>query len=248
MKTIQARDLIFNDGEPKICIPLTSISTDKILTEINELKSDFDLVELRIDFFENVDNFSKVKELLVKIRESYTKALLFTFRTKKEGGVCEMSEENYFGLINNAISSGLIDLVDIELFRDEDKLKKSVELAKKNQVKVIMSNHDFLNTPSKDEIVNRLVAMQEKGADISKIAVMPNSEEDVLTLLSATLDIKNRYGFPCITMSMSKLGVITRISGQLFGSCMTFAAVKNISAPGQICAKKTREIINLLNL
>lgn len=249
MKQVQVRNLLFNDGAPKICIPLTGKTSDAVLNEVKDLDGvDFDLIELRIDHFEDVELYSRVRELLENIRKIYDKPLLFTFRTKKEGGVKEMSEDNYFELVGEIIKSGLIDLVDIELFSSQDKLKAAVELAAENQVKVVISNHDFFNTPPKEELVRRLVMMNENGADIAKIAVMPNSEEDVLALLSATLEIKKSYGFPCITMSMGKLGVVTRLSGELFGSCLTFAAVKNTSAPGQINAKSAREILNLLKM
>lgn len=249
IKTVKCKNLIFNSGLPKICIPLTGKDTSCILDEINELNdSDFDLAELRIDFFEDVDDFSKVIELLEKIREIYSKVLLFTFRTKKEGGVHEMSEEKYFRLIHTALHSGFIDMVDIELFSHEENSKKAVAFAHENNVKVVMSNHDFYKTPGKDEIVTRLVKMQENGADISKIAVMPTCNKDVLELLSATMEVKNKYGFPCITMSMGKLGIVTRLTGELFGSCMTFAALKNTSAPGQISAVKVKDILDLLHL
>lgn len=248
MKTIQCKNLIFNSGLPKICIPLTGKNITSILDEINDLNQvDHDLAELRIDLFEDVDDFSKVVDLLKKIREIYFKPLLFTFRTKKEGGVHDMSEENYFELIHMATDSGLIDMVDIELFSHEESLRKAVAFAHEKHIKVVMSNHDFHKTPDKDEIIKRLVKMQENGADISKIAVMPTCNDDVLELLSATMEVKNKYGFPCITMSMGRLGAITRLSGELFGSCMTFAVVKNTSAPGQISAAKVKEVLDLLH-
>lgn len=248
MKTIQCKNLIFNSGLPKICIPLTGKNITSILDEINDLNQvDYDLAELRIDFYEDVDDFSKVVDLLKKIREIYFKPLLFTFRTKKEGGVHDMSEENYFELIHMATDSGLIDMVDIELFSHEESLRKAVAFAHEKHIKVVMSNHDFHKTPDKDEIIKRLVKMQENGADISKIAVMPTCNDDVLELLSATMEVKNKYGFPCITMSMGRLGAITRLSGELFGSCMTFAVVKNTSAPGQISAAKVKDVLDLLH-
>lgn len=248
MKTIQCKNLIFNSGLPKICIPLTGKNITSILGEINDLNQvDHDLAELRIDFYEDVDDFSKVVDLLKKIREIYFKPLLFTFRTKKEGGVHDMSEENYFELIHMATDSGLIDMVDIELFSHEESLRKAVAFAHEKHIKVVMSNHDFHKTPDKDEIIKRLVKMQENVADISKIAVMPTCDDDVLELLSATMEVKNKYGFPCITMSMGRRGAITRLSGELFGSCMTFAVVKNTSAPGQISAAKVKEVLDLLH-
>ncbi len=249
MKTVQVKDIIFNEGAPKICVPLVGRTEAEILDEVAYLNSaDLDLAEFRADFYEDIEDFTKVQSLLRKIRKSYNKPLLFTFRTHKEGGAHEMSEEKYFALNRAAVESKCIDLIDVELFSTEKELKKFITFAKKNNVKVIMSNHDFSKTPSKEELVNRLVKMQELGADITKIAVMPKSEEDVLTLFSATLEMKKEKGDrPCITIAMGPLGVITRLSGELFGSCMTFATAKHASAPGQISVKDTRNILNLLH-
>lgn len=90
-----------------------------------------------------------------------------------------------------------------------------------------MSNHDFDKTPSFDEITGRLIGMKKLGADVAKLACMPNSAKDVLTLLSATEAVKSQYpDEPIITMSMGKLGAISRISGEIFGSALTFSSAK----------------------
>lgn len=249
MKTVKVLDVVFNEGTPKICVPLVGKTESDIMDEIEFLSTiDFDLAEFRVDFYEFADDFEKVKALLNKMRKAYKKPLLFTFRTKKEGGGFEMSEDKYFALNKIAIESDCIDLVDVELFSSSDKIKELIENAKENNVKVIMSNHDFFKTPAKEEIVSRLVKMQEYGADITKIAVMPQSEEDVLTLLSATLQMKKEKGDrPCITMSMGSKGIISRLTGELFGSCMTFAAAKKASAPGQVSVKDVKNILNIFH-
>jgi len=247
-KTVKVMDLIFNEGSPKICVPLVGKTDMEILSEIEFLDTvDFDLAEFRVDHYENVEDFPKVQSLLRKISDKYHKPLLFTFRTAKEGGVHVMPEENYFALNRAAIESGSIDMVDIELFSTPEEIKNLIKFAQERNVKVIMSNHDFFKTPEKDEILRRLVKMQQYGADITKIAVMPQTEEDVLTLLNATLEMKSCKGDrPCITMSMGPLGIISRLSGELAGSCMTFAAARQVSAPGQINVKDVRNILNIL--
>lgn len=248
MKTVRVKDIVFNEGIPKICVPLAGRTTEEILNQITYLnRVDFDLAELRVDFYEDAGDFTKVIGLLKKIREIYNKPLLFTFRTIKEGGRQEMSEEKYFQLNSAAVKSGLIDIIDVELFTDREKIIKLIALSKENNVKVIMSSHDFDKTPAKEELVNRLAKMQEYGADITKIAVMPKSEEDVLKLLSATLEMKKIKGDrPCITVSMGTLGIISRVCGELFGSCMTFVSAGQVSAPGQISVDDARNILNLL--
>lgn len=250
MKYVQVKDLIFKEGNPKICVPLTGITDYQIMSDLENLRYyDFDLVELRIDYYENVEDFDKVNELLLKIRKIYSKPILFTFRTKGEGGMHEMSEEKYFSLSQFIIESGLVDLIDIELFRSEGKIKDTLSLAKEKDVKVIISNHEFFMTPSKEEIVSRLVKAQELDADITKIAVMPNCEDDVLTLMAATLEMKKeKADRPFVTIAMGSLGVITRLTGQLLGSCLTFASLNKASAPGQINVRNAREILNILQI
>lgn len=250
MKYVQVKDLILKEGNPKICVPLTGINSFQILDDLEILRFiDFDLVELRIDYYENVEDFANVIDLLNNIRKHFTKPIIFTFRTKGEGGMHEMTEEKYFSLNQHVIKSGLVDLIDIEMLRSEEKIKDTIYLAKKYGVKVIMSKHDFHKTPAKEEIVSTLVKMQEYDADITKIAVMPNCEEDVLNLIGATVEMKKSKGDrPFITMAMGSLGVITRLTGSLFGSCLTFAALNNASAPGQINVRNARELLNLLQI
>ena len=92
MKKVQVNNLIFGESGVKICVPITGTDERQILNDIENLKDvDFDLIELRIDYYENVEDFNKVGLLLENIRKSYYKPILFTFRTKKEGGTHELS-------------------------------------------------------------------------------------------------------------------------------------------------------------
>ena len=51
---------------------------------------------------------------------------------------------------------------------------------------------------------------------------------------------------PLITMSMGNIGIISRIAGEVFGSCVTFGAGKQTSAPGQIPWKELQEVMEVL--
>ena len=111
-----------------------------------------------------------------------------------------------------------------------------------------MSNHDFDKTPSYDEILTRLKAMQSLDADIPKIAVMPTCKKDVLTLLQATNEMHETYADrPIITMSMAGTGVISRLCGEVFGSALTFGAAKKASAPGQMNVEDLHTVLTLLH-
>ena len=81
-----------------------------------------------------------------------------------------------------------------------------------------------------------------------KIAVMPQSKADVLTLLSATEEMATNFADrPIITMSMAATGLISRLCGEVFGSAATFGAVDKASAPGQMNAKDLETILSLLH-
>ena len=103
-----------------------------------------------------------------------------------------------------------------------------------------MSNHDFEKVPTKDVIEFRLSKMAELGADVPKLACMPQNAEDVLTLLSATTSAIHNINKPLITMAMGDLGKVTRIAGQVFGSSLSFGAVGKTSAPGQLSIEDLR--------
>ena len=71
---------------------------------------------------------------------------------------------------------------------------------------------------------------------IAKLAVMPKCPEDVLALLSASLDAKRRFEHPLMTIAMGRLGRVSRLAGEVFGSDASFATVGPQSAPGQLSA------------
>ena len=249
MKTIQIRNITIGEGRPKICVPVVGQTEEDILREAAGLVSlPVDVVEWRADWFQDIFDTEKVLHTAKALRSALGELpLLFTFRTKKEGGNMAASLLQYKELVKRAICSGLVDLVDIELFSDKDTVNELIALAKEKNVKTILSNHDFFKTPSGNEIFSRLKQMEEAGADIAKIAVMPESTEDVLTLLSATCKAKKELTCPVITMSMAGTGLISRLSGEVFGSCLTFGTAGNISAPGQIDALKLRSVLHILH-
>lgn len=108
---------------------------------------------------------------------------------------------------------------------------------------VLASSHHFEGTPSVREMSDALYTMENRGADIVKLAVMPQSGKDVCALLEATMERKEHSNKPMITMSMGQSGMLSRICGELTGSCVTFASGKQASAPGQIKADELKKVL-----
>ena len=246
---VKLRGIEIGTGKPKICVPITGKDIESILEQarnIAPLKAE--LVEWRADCAAFILDKHTVKDALEKLREILgNKILLFTFRSKEEGGEKELNVDEYLELNCFVAKTNLVDMIDIELFAMPDRIEDTVKQIHNSGCKVIMSNHDFYKTPEEKEILTRLGAMEQKGADILKIAVMPEKPLDVITLLSATCKAAERFYKPVVTMSMGKLGIISRVSGGIFGSAITFGTVKDASAPGQIPVEQLDNYLEFFN-
>lgn len=249
-KPVRVKHLTIGEGKPKICVSLTGNTTEQLVEEAHALKlADIDMVEWRVDFFEQVQQLDMVTHTLERIRDILPSTpLIFTFRSAKEGGQCELSSSDYVALNKTVASTGEVDLIDVELFNEATDIQHLITTAHQHDTFVIISNHDFHQTPAKEEIIARLSRAQQLGADITKIAVMPQSSSDVITLLDATNTMKEHHADrPMITMSMAGQGMISRLTGELFGSAVTFGAIQKSSAPGQVPVSELRSILNVLH-
>ncbi|MDO5293641.1 MAG: type I 3-dehydroquinate dehydratase [bacterium] len=249
-QTVTVRNVVIGAGIPKVCVSIIGKTKEEILSEARAINiSKADVAEWRVDWFEQVFEIEKVKETARELREVLSEMpILFTFRTLKEGGEKEISDVYYTILNKEIAATGSVDLIDVEAFTGDQIVEEIIEVAHQNQVFVVASNHDFYKTPDKEEIINRLRKMQDLGADISKIAVMPQTTQDVLTLLQATDEMRTKYATgPIITMSMGAKGVISRVAGEFFGSALTFGARKKASAPGQMGLEELDSVLHALH-
>lgn len=240
MKSVTVRNLTIGTGMPKICVPIVGSSREDILEQAAAIKnSPADLVEWRVDCLAGISTLSLLTVLtfLSELRKTLGDLpLLFTFRTAKEGGEKELSPRDYEELYKSALSAGLVDLLDVEMSQGEEMVSKLLHIAHGKGVPVIVSSHDFAKTPSREDLVKTLKTMEAWGADIAKVAVMPQTEEDVETLLCATEDFRETADIPAITISMGERGMVSRLSGEVYGSAVTFGTVGAGSAPGQMDA------------
>ncbi len=254
--TLVVRDLAIGAGRPKICVPLTGRTEEEILAELSAPGlSPADLVEWRADYYDHVSEPASVLHMLRIIRESLgDRPLLFTFRTQAEGGEAAITADAYERLLTDAAASGLIDLADLELFAGDTLSSEGEAFCRRLTdnlhtagVPVVMSSHDFAGTPALEELLRRLRRMQDLGADILKIAVMPRTDANVLTLLTATQQMRDGGARrPLITMAMADRGVVSRVAGGFFGSAVTFGSAARASAPGQMEAGRLRTLVDLL--
>ena len=249
MEKVKVENVMIGEGRPKIIVPITGQTQEHILLEAHQArKSTCDIVEWRIDHFEGVKQQGLVATLSHQVKDLLQKPLLITFRTKAEGGATELAVEEYYILYRDILLNGSADLIDLEVNLPDYIVLGLKNIAYLNNVQVIMSEHHFEKTPKKNQIIQSLHAMANKGANIAKIATMPQDAEDVLTLLSASVKLKTELDIPVICIAMGELGQVSRFTGELFGSAATFASLESDSAPGQLPLGKVEELQNLLKL
>lgn len=247
-QTLTVRNVIFGAGKPKICIPLVGRTLEDVRSEAAALQRlPADLAEWRMDCFDAIgepDAFAAAAAELRRLLPDLP--LLFTFRTKQEGGAREeITQTQYRSLCLRALD--YCDLLDVELFSGDALVRELIDAAHARGVAVVVSSHDFSTTPPVGEMLERLQHAQALGADLPKLAVMPRNAHDVLALLEATLRFHETGTRPAVTMAMSQLGAISRVAGEVFGSCMTFGAAAQASAPGQIPAGTLAAVLDALH-
>lgn len=99
------------------------------------------------------------------------------------------------------------------------------------------------------EVMHHLLyRMATAGSEIVKLAVMPNDNKDLLNLLSVTDEFHSDFpDTPIITMSMGEKGMLSRISGEFFGSALSFASLAQASAPGQLSLADLKDSLEMIH-
>ncbi|MCG7851469.1 MAG: type I 3-dehydroquinate dehydratase [Methanosarcinaceae archaeon] len=198
-----------------------------------------DILEIRIDLL-GIKDLQDARQVIEKVRSTTNLPCIVTNRSQTEGGRWAGSEEDRIALLVGVLS--FADAVDIELSTDDMMLNLLIARARTSEKTVIISSHDFAATPTVAEMKKILDKSFKLGADIAKLAVMPNSRQDVLDLLQVTLDAKA----PVCTISMGELGKHSRIVALFYGSVLTYGSVKNAVATGQLKVDELKAAMGML--
>ncbi|MBR4078658.1 MAG: type I 3-dehydroquinate dehydratase, partial [Christensenellaceae bacterium] len=166
---------------PKIAVPIISRSKEEILADAECISSSCaDAAEWRVDFYEDMNDHEKTVSLAHEIRRILNgKQFLFTCRTSAEGGEAEITSADYRELLFEAVAGRCADMIDAEIDTAKVFMKDLVSKAKSQGIAIVISHHNFKETPDRSRILNKFKEMNESGGDILKVAVMPNCRADV---------------------------------------------------------------------
>lgn len=186
-------------------------------------------LELRADLL--VDP-AQVRAALTAVRAASSLPLLLTYRSATEGGKGAGHGQGYEDYLASLLQlRPAVAAVDIEMACPAS--KALVAEAKAGGYDVVGSCHDFTATPSAAQITQKLAQITAAGADITKVAYMPRTAQDVAALRHAAHDFAGAYPHqPLIAISMGQLGAPSRTD---LVNCLTFATIADgaASAPGQ---------------
>ena len=199
---------------------------------------DADIIEWRADFLPK----EAILQVAPAIFEKFAgRELLFTLRTRAEGGEIDLDSAEYVQIIKDVAQLYQPEYLDFEYFGHKDVFEQMLDFPN-----LVLSYHNFQETPDNMmEILSELTSLTPK---VVKVSVMAHTAQDVLDLMNftrgfKTLNPEQEY----VTISMGKVGKVSRITSDVTGSSWSFASLDAASAPGQISLSnmvKIREIVN----
>lgn len=233
---------------PAICTPITGKTVTEIREQVHALvRLAPDVLEWRVDFYEDIGATEKVLDVITDMKTKTDIPLLFTIRSEREGGEpISISENEKINLLKAVCEHSAVELVDYEVFNEKEYVQTVQKAAQKNGKQLVLSYHNFTETPATDKLLAIGKEMDTYGADFVKLAVMPQSKEDVFRLLELTWRLDKKVSGSVITMSMGELGILSRAIGWAYGSVLTFAVGVEASAPGQVPITELRKSIKSL--
>ncbi|GFH39963.1 type I 3-dehydroquinate dehydratase [Lactococcus insecticola] len=202
----------------KIVVPIMPKTLAELAT-IDERKfTAVDMIEWRADFM----TFSELEQAARDVKIKFSKhEIIFTYRTEDKVET-QISATDYAALIERFAAD--FDYIDVEKFTFPDVVLPE---------NAIFSYHDFDQIPERlPDILSDMIA---ENPAVVKFAGMPRDFADVLRLMQDTLAASEKAPHQTfVTMAMGKIGQVTRLMGDEFGSSWTFATVEAASAPGQL--------------
>jgi 3-dehydroquinate dehydratase / shikimate dehydrogenase len=221
-----------------LCTPLTADTCQAMAEQIAQAaRLGADMVELRLDYLREPRPDS-IRELMV-CADGFDGPVVITCRLKEEGGLFDQDEEQRLRLFEAAVASGAADYLDVELeaWRGSAVLRDRIDAlrlarAGSRPVKLILSRHDFEQTPA--DLEGILDDIAREPCDVVKLATRANTSVDSLRVLDALrISAAKR---PTIALAMGEPGILTRVLARKFGALLTFASLETgkESAPGQV--------------
>jgi 3-dehydroquinate dehydratase I len=238
-----------------ITLPIQAGNPKAIQNTINKYVQKVDAFEIWIDHLSNQYQTSEqiqlLFQMLCKIKKNRKKVpLLAVCKNPEEKGKFQQSDESKAELLIAAIQGGA-KWADAGMHTSPKQIQQLSEAIEKQQAKnrscspkLIISYHNFTETPSRKSLNSIVAKINRHKTDIIKIATMvkkEEEEEDNTTLIELAADL-SRNKQKHIIIGMGKKGKITRVNSKKMGNEMCFVSASSSTAPGQLTIEQANQL------
>jgi len=229
----------------RVCIPIIAETEEMALLKISRPLPEDCFLEILFEL--RVDRMREIK--LEKILREKEKKIVVTNRRREEGGGFQGTEKERISYLLKAVDLGA-DYVDIEASTDAALLAK-VKAAIADQgfkTLLIVSSHDFVNTPSERSLKQKLEEGAALAPDILKIVSRADTQEDNLKSLGL-IPYARKNGQEIISFCMGDKGRMSRVMSLFLGAYMGFASLSKgeESASGQLSLAEMITVLSTLS-
>ena len=198
------------------------LASPEALIQATRLRRPPDLFELRLDALRH--SLEEVARAIPKLRAP----LILTARHPEEGGFGRLGPEARRDLLDRFLEHGAF--VDLEL-RSVKPMKTLIRKARRQHVEIILSWHDFHDTPTRAELLRKSKSAAAAGAAIFKIATRTETVAELARLISFFETTPG--SLPIAAMGMGKLGRASRRRLAQLGSALLYVSHGEATIEGQ---------------
>jgi len=225
---------------PAVCASVIGENVDAMAAGMaRAVEQQADIIEIRLDGLRKNSEWETLLETELP--------LILTNRAGREGGRFKGEDGARIKYLLEGINEG-VACVDIELSTPHSILKKVVKTAKIHGTSLLLTHHDFKETPPIATLMNIAEKMAGAGCDIAKIVTFARIPKDALTVLNFLNQVPSYVKVPVVAFAMGEAGRISRIAAPIFGSPIVYAAAKETTAPGQFDVETTRLLLHEFGL
>ena len=196
-----------------------------------------DLFELRLDHLRGmIDQLERKMSIL-------SSPVIITARDPREGGANNLSQKERHDLLLRFLPRA--KYVDVEL-RSARAFKSLLAHARKQNVRRILSLHDFKSTPSARTLRAKASLAKMHGADIFKIATRTDTPAQLTRLIDFVTD--KGVDFPVSAMGIGKLGALSRVILAQLGSVLIYTSMGRPNVEGQLSIRQLPSALSALKI
>ena len=196
-----------------------------------------DLFELRLDHLRGmIDQLERKMSIL-------SSPVIITARDPREGGANNLSQKERHDLLLRFLPRA--KYVDVEL-RSARAFKSLLAHARKQNVRRILSLHDFKSTPSARILRAKASLAKMHGADIFKIATRTDTPAQLTRLIDFVTD--KGVDFPVSAMGIGKLGALSRVILAQLGSVLIYTSMGRPNVEGQLSIRQSPSALSALKI